>query len=385
MKESLKDIVRDSVKNLYFEGSADIPVSEIEISIPKKREFGDYSSNIAMILTKELKKKPRDIAEQISEDLSSSHAELFKKVEIAGPGFLNFFINEASLMDELAVIENQAENFGHSNIGAGSKIILEFVSANPTGFLHLGHARNAVVGDGISNILKASGYDVTKEFYINDAGRQIEMLGISVLCKYKEIFCMESEFPEDGYKGSYITDIANEIKEQIGDKLLKEQSEDSALDYCMNIAKDRLLQDIKDDLEKAGIYFDNWYSEKENLHGHNDKITQIINSLEKNKALENKDGALWFKATEFGEQQDWVLIKSDGSPTYFIADIAYHNEKIERGFDKLINIWGADHHSHISRLKASIKALGHDETILDVPLIQFVRLVSEGKEVKMSK
>ena len=385
MKESLKDIVRESVSSLYFEGSSEIPVSDIEISIPKKREFGDYSSNIAMLLTKPLKKKPREIAEQISENLSTSHADLFKKVEIAGPGFLNFFINESSLMTELQIIEQQTDKFGHLDSVQGQKIIVEFVSANPTGFLHLGHARNAVVGDAISNILKASGFDVTKEFYINDAGRQIEMLGTSVLCKYKEIFGIESEFPEDGYKGSYISDIANEINEQIGDKLLKEKSEQSALEYCRNFAKDRLLQDIKDDLGKAGIYFDNWYSEKENLHGKNNKISQIIDSLEKNKALENKDGALWFKATEFGEQQDWVLIKSDGSPTYFIADIAYHNEKIERGFNRLINIWGADHHSHISRLKASIKALGHDESILDVPLIQFVRLVSEGKEVKMSK
>nr|NIP37756.1 arginine--tRNA ligase [Candidatus Dadabacteria bacterium]NIS07485.1 arginine--tRNA ligase [Candidatus Dadabacteria bacterium]NIV41791.1 arginine--tRNA ligase [Candidatus Dadabacteria bacterium]NIY21124.1 arginine--tRNA ligase [Candidatus Dadabacteria bacterium] len=387
MKESLKDIVRESVKNLYFEDSADIPVTDIEISIPKKREFGDYSSNIAMVLTKPLKKKPRDIAEQLSENLSTSHTELFKKVEIAGPGFLNFFVNESSLMSELEVIEEQGNKFGQVDIGEGRKIIVEFVSANPTGFLHLGHARNAVVGDGISNILKACGYDVTKEFYINDAGRQIDMLGVSVLCKYKEIFGTEAQLPEDGYKGSYITDIANEIKEQLGDKLLKDESEQSALDYCRNFAKDRLLQDIKDDLGKAGIYFDNWFSEKEGLHGENEsnRISQIKKQLQKNNALENKDGALWFKATEYGEQQDWVLIKSDGSPTYFIADIAYHNEKIERGFDRLINIWGADHHSHISRLKAAIQALGYDKNILDVPLIQFVRLVSEGKEVKMSK
>ncbi len=340
-----------------------------------------------MVLTKPLKKKPRDIAEQLSENLSTSHTELFKKVEIAGPGFLNFFVNESSLMSELEVIEEQGNKFGQVDIGEGRKIIVEFVSANPTGFLHLGHARNAVVGDGISNILKACGYDVTKEFYINDAGRQIDMLGVSVLCKYKEIFGTEAQLPEDGYKGSYITDIANEIKEQLGDKLLKDESEQSALDYCRNFAKDRLLQDIKDDLGKAGIYFDNWFSEKEGLHGENEsnRISQIKKQLQKNNALENKDGALWFKATEYGEQQDWVLIKSDGSPTYFIADIAYHNEKIERGFDRLINIWGADHHSHISRLKAAIQALGYDKNILDVPLIQFVRLVSEGKEVKMSK
>jgi len=387
MKESLKNIVRDSVENLFFSNKDDFPILDIEISIPKKREFGDYSSNIAMVLTKMLKKKPRDIAEHISDKLSTSHPVLFKKIEIAGPGFLNFFIDEASLMSELEEIEKQGDYFGQTDLGQGQKVIVEFVSANPTGYLHLGHARNAVVGDGVSNILKACGYDVTTEFYINDTGRQIEMLGVSVYRKYQQIFGADIEIPEDGYMGSYIADIANEINNQIGDELIKNETEQESLDFCKNYAKDRLLVDIKDDLSKAGIYFDRWFSEKEGLHGKKEKnrIDPIKKRLEKNNALEKKDNALWFKATEFGDTQDWVLIKSDGTPTYFIADIAYHNEKIERGFDKLINIWGADHHSHIGRLKSAIKALGYDESILQVLLIQFVRLVSNGKEVSMSK
>jgi len=387
MKESLKNIVRDSVENLFFSNKDDFPILDIEISIPKKREFGDYSSNIAMVLTKMLKKKPRDIAEHISDKLSTSHPVLFKKIEIAGPGFLNFFIDEASLMSELEEIEKQGDYFGQTDLGQGQKVIVEFVSANPTGYLHLGHARNAVVGDGVSNILKACGYDVTTEFYINDTGRQIEMLGVSVYRKYQQIFGADIEIPEDGYKGSYIADIANEINNQIGDELIKNETEQESLDFCKNYAKDRLLVDIKDDLSKAGIYFDKWFSEKEGLHGKKEKnrIDPIKKRLEKNNALEKKDNALWFKATEFGDTQDWVLIKSDGTPTYLIADIAYHNEKIERGFDKLINIWGADHHSHIGRLKSAIKALGYDESILQVLLIQFVRLVSNGKEVSMSK
>jgi len=387
MKESLKNIVRDSVENLFFSNKDDFPILDIEISIPKKREFGDYSSNIAMVLTKMLKKKPRDIAEHISDKLSTSHPVLFKKIEIAGPGFLNFFIDETSLMSELEEIERQGDYFGQTDLGQGQKVIVEFVSANPTGYLHLGHARNAVVGDGVSNILKACGYDVTTEFYINDTGRQIEMLGVSVYRKYQQIFGSDIEIPEDGYKGSYIADIANEINNQIGDELIKNDREEESLDFCKNYAKDRLLVDIKDDLSKAGIYFDRWFSEKEGLHGKKEKnrIDPIKKQLEKNNALEKKDNALWFKATEFGDTQDWVLIKSDGTPTYFIADIAYHNEKIERGFDKLINIWGADHHSHIGRLKSAIKALGYDESILQVLLIQFVRLVSNGKEVSMSK
>jgi len=387
MKDSLKNIVRDTVENLFSPNRDDFPIPDIEISIPKKREFGDYSSNIAMVLTKQLKIQPRAIAEQISEKLSTSHSDLFKKVEIAGPGFLNFFINEISIMSELLEIEKQGNSFGDIDLGKGEKIIVEFVSANPTGYLHLGHARNAVVGDAIANILKASGYDVTKEYYINDAGRQIEMLGVSVFRKYQQIFGIENEIPEDGYRGGYITEIANEINNQIGDKLIQNEKEEESLDYCKNYAKDRLLENIKDDLSKASIYFDNWYSEKDRLHGKNEKnrINLVIKQLEENKALENKDNALWFKATKFGEKQDWVLIKSDSTPTYFIADIAYHNEKIERGFDKLLNIWGADHHSHISRLKSAIKALGYDESILEVLLIQFVRLVSDGKEVSMSK
>lgn len=387
MKESLKNIVRDSVENLFFSNKDDFSILDIEISIPKKREFGDYSSNIAMVLAKVLKKKPRDIAEHISDKLSTSHPVLFKKIEIAGPGFLNFFIDETSLMSELEEIEKQGDCFGQTDLGQGQKVIVEFVSANPTGYLHLGHARNAVVGDGVSNILKACGYDVTTEFYINDTGRQIEMLGVSVYRKYQQIFGADIEIPEDGYKGSYIADIANEINNQIGDELIKNETEQESLDFCKNYAKDRLLVDIKDDLSKAGIYFDKWFSEKEGLHGKKEKnrIDPIKKRLEKNNALEKKDNALWFKATEFGDTQDWVLIKSDGTPTYLIADIAYHNEKIERGFDKLINIWGADHHSHIGRLKSAIKALGYDQSILQVLLIQFVRLVSNGKEVSMSK
>jgi arginyl-tRNA synthetase len=387
MKETLKNIVRGSVEHLFLSDEDDFSISDIEISIPKKREFGDYSSNIAMVLTKQIKKQPRVIAEQISSELSASYPNLFKKIEIAAPGFLNFFINEASLMSELEEIEKQGDTFGQVDLGKGQKIIVEFVSANPTGFLHLGHARNAVVGDVISNILKAAGYDVTKEFYINDAGRQIDMLGVSVFRKYQQIFGIEKEIPEDGYRGSYITDIANEINGRVGDELLKNETEQKSLDFCKNYAVDRLLKDIRDDLNKAGIHFDTWFSEKEGLHGENEKsrINLVKKQLQENKALEDKDNALWFKATEFGEKQDWVLIKSDGTPTYFIADIAYHNEKIERGFDILINIWGADHHSHISRLKSAIKALGYDESVLEVLLIQFVRLVSDGKEVSMSK
>lgn len=387
MKDSLKEIVKKTVQNLYSADSNSLSEIDIEISIPKKREFGDYATNIAMVLTKELKKKPRDIAEQISKTLSESHSDIFKQVEIAGPGFINFFINEESLMAELKAIETEGDKFGEINIGKGKKVIVEFVSANPTGYLHLGHARNAVVGDAVSNILKTAGYCVTKEFYVNDAGRQIDMLGISVLSKYKQLHGIDAEIPEDGYMGSYITEIAEEIKEQVAGRLIKNKSEEQALQFCKDFGKDRLLDDIKVDLSRAGIEFDNWYSEKEGIHkeGDENKITLITKELEKHNALENKDGALWFKATEYGDSQDWVLIKSDGSPTYFITDIAYHNEKIERGFDKLINIWGADHHSHINRLKCSLKALGYEESILEVLLIQFVRLVSEGKEVKMSK
>lgn len=389
MKEDIIKVVSQSVEkignNLNF---PDLSV-DIEVGMPKRKEFGDFSVNTAMLIANKIGKKPREVAELIIENLPEEKDELFNKIEIAGPGFINFYVKEEAIVNKLLQIEAGGEEFGTSNLGNGEKVLVEFVSANPTGFLHMGHSRNAVVGDTVARILSASGYDVTKEFYINDAGRQMNLLGESVLIRYKELFGQSEELPEDGYKGDYVKDIACQIKADKGDSLLQDSAE-QASEYCKQLAKGILLEEIKKDLADINIVFDEWYSEVENIHtvldqSEDTKLNQIKALLNSKGVLEEREGALWFKATEFGDTQDWVLIKSDGSPTYFLADIAYHLDKYERGFDTLINVWGADHHSHVSRLKAALSSIGLDDSRFNVLLIQFVRLMREGKEVAMSK
>jgi arginyl-tRNA synthetase len=392
MKKDVERLVTESVENIRKKNDfLDFPV-QIEVEIPKKREFGDFSTNIALILAGKLKKKPREVAELIIQNLPEEGKNLFRKVEIAGAGFINFFIKEEAVINKLTEIEKLGESFGNSDIGRGERVLVEFVSANPTGYLHMGHARNAAIGDAISNILTAAGFDVTREFYINDAGRQVELLGISVYRRYEELFGIKKGMPEDGYYGEYIKEIAEEVKEKRGDSLLVEEpSQQEAIEYCKEYAKNRLLEEMKKDLEDFNVNFDSWYSEENELHrplrefGGENKLSIIKNELRERDALEEKDGALWFKASNFGDSQDWVLVKRDGSSTYFLSDIAYHYDKIRRGFKRLVNVWGADHHGHVARLKAALRALGVDDSCLEVVLIQFVRLIREGQEVSMSK
>lgn len=390
MKEDIQKAVSESIEAIESRGFVFSPV-EVSITVPKKREFGDFSTNIALVLGGEIKKSPREVAKLIIENIPKERKSLFKKIEIAGPGFINFFIEEEAIATKLMEIERLGENFGNSDIGNRERVLVEFVSANPTGYLHLGHARNAAVGDAISEVLKATGFDVRREFYINDAGRQMELLGLSVYRKYEELFGIKKEMPEDGYYGEYIKEIAGEIKDKREDELLGEAREEEALSYCREYAKSRLLDEIKKDLDDLGVTFDNWYSEWEELYrplpeleGKN-RIDCIKNELGMRHALEEKDGALWFRASRFGDSQDWVLVKRDGSFTYFFSDITYHYDKIRRGFKRLINVWGADHHGHIARLKAALRTLGFDDSRLEVILIQFVRLIREGREVSMSK
>lgn len=390
MKEDIERVVLKSVESIGKKTNlADLPV-EVEVDIPKRKEFGDFSINTAMVLAKKMGKNPRQVAELIIENLPGERDRLFRKVEIAGAGFINFFVREDAIVSKLEDITRLGKAFGASDIGEGLKVLVEFVSANPTGYLHMGHARNAVVGDTISNILSASGYEVTKEFYINDAGRQMELLGESVFARYTELFGKTAEIPEDGYKGDYVKEIASEIKEIEGESLL-DRPRDESLALAREFAREKLLGFIKEDLAGIGVSFDVWYSEKEHIHGYGDngsapgKLGGIKKRLADRGALEEKDGALWFAATKYGDAQDWVLVKSDGSPTYFLADIAYHADKFERGFQSLINVWGADHHGHVSRLKAALKALGYDDSRFSVVLIQFVRLMRHGEEVSMSK
>ncbi len=390
MKEDIQRVVLESVESIGKKiNLSDLP-AEIEVGIPKRKEFGDFSVNTAMVLAKKMGKNPRQVAELIIENLPNEKDSLFKKIEIAGAGFINFFVREEALVNKLADVARLGEKYGESGLGNGISVLVEYVSANPTGYLHMGHARNAVVGDTISNILSASGYKVTREFYINDAGRQMELLGVSVYARYRELFDQKAEIPEDGYKGDYVKEIASEIKELKGDSLLKEPERESVA-YCMDFARGKLLGFIRKDLEDTGVYFDEWYSEKENIHGFSEngivkgKLGEIKERLAEKGALEEKEGALWFAATRYGDTQDWVIVKSDGSPTYFLSDIAYHADKFERGFESLINVWGADHHGHVTRLKAALRALGLDDSRFNVVLIQFVRLMRKGEEVSMSK
>jgi len=389
MKEDIQRVVLESVESLGRKaGIEDLP-AEIEVGVPKRKEFGDFSVNTAMILAKVMRENPRRVAELIVENLPAEKEELFKKVEIAGAGFINFFVKEEAMVHKLEEIRKLDRRYGCSSLGEGQKVLVEFVSANPTGMLHMGHARNAVVGDTISSILSASGYEVTREFYINDAGRQMDLLGESVLARYRELEGEEADIPEDGYKGEYVKEIAREIKNEKGDLLNEKSSSESLAEYLREYAEKKLLECIKQDLEDIGVRFDEWYSERENIHSLNgaqkSKLEDVRETLQAKGALEEKDGALWFMATRYGDSQDWVLIKSDGSPTYFLADIAYHMDKYERGYGNIINVWGADHHGHVSRLKAALMALGLEPSRFNVVLIQFVRLMRGGEEVSMSK
>jgi arginyl-tRNA synthetase len=390
MKEEIREAVHKALDNLGLD--IEHMGYRIEIDIPKKREFGDFSTNIALILAKNAGKNPHEVAELIIQNLPEDGKRLFKRVEIAGAGFINFFIKELAIISKLTQIERLGEGYGLSTLGKGEKVLVEFVSANPTGYLHMGHARNACVGDAISNLLDAVGYNVTREFFINDAGRQIELLGDSVYRSYEELFGIENESLEDGYQGDYIKEIALKIKNENGDALLADKSRrGNSIEFCKDYAKKILLDEIREDLEIIGVSFDRWYSEKHELYSpirdkdNENLIDIILNKLDERGVISHKDGAIWFEASKFGDSQDWVLVKKDGSYTYFVSDIAYHYNKMKRGFGELINVWGADHHGHVNRIKAAMRALGFDDSYLRVVLIQFVRLLTEGKEASMSK
>lgn len=371
LKLMIKNMVIDVLKKLNI--SYD---NEIIIEVPKDSKNGDFSCNIAMQLAKALKDNPRNIAEKIAGCLKEN--QKIEKVEIAGPGFINIFLTKECIISGVPKIINEDENYGKSSIGNNKKVNLEFVSANPTGILHVGTARGAAYGDDLANILSFAGFDVTKEYYVNDAGNQINNLGISIKERYKELCGLDSHMPEDGYYGSEIIDIAKEIYNEF-----KENKLDTDLEYFKEYGVSYLLNIIKDDLSNFGVTFDVWTSEKDIR-----KKGRIEESLEifKQKDLTyEKDDALFLKTTLYGDDKDRVLVKSDKSLTYLVPDIAYHLDKFDRGYDYLVDVFGADHHSYISRLKASIEALGYDKDKLEVRLLQMVRLLKSGELVKMSK
>ncbi len=351
----------------------------VEISIPPQESLGDISTNISMSLAKHLKKPPVEIANEIMSKIDGEG--IFEKISIAPPGFINFIFSRNYLYRFLKDLIRE-KRVPLINRGRGIKTQIEFVSANPTGPLHLGHGRGAALGMAISNLLKKGGYEVVREYYINDAGRQVRLLGESVFAKYMEIIGEEYRFPEDGYKGEYIKDVAMEIYRRIGDRY-RNADFNEVEEFFVRTSVDIMMDRIRDDLHAFGIVFDNFRSEK-GLY-ESGEVQKTLSVLESLGFIYERDGAVWFNSKRFGDDKDRVLRKSDGEYTYFTSDIAYHKDKIDRGFDYLINIWGADHHGYEGRVRSALKALGYPDEKLKILFVQMVNLMRGGKPVQMSK
>lgn len=374
---SLKHALKDAVSKAFGQ---ELQEDNIVIEIPKDKSHGDYSTNVAMQLTRILKNNPRKIAEGIMEALDKDAADI-ESCEIAGPGFINFKIKNTSLAKIIETVLAQGDDFGHNETGHNIKVNVEYVSANPTGDLHLGHARGAAWGDSITRLMKASGYDVCREYYVNDAGNQIINLGKSLQARYREHMGLDFVLPEDGYHGEDVKKIAIELAETYKDAYVEENEEN--LKFFKEKGIEFELNKIKRDLDYFRVHFDVWSSEQKIRD--DGKVEAALKVLDEKGMTYEKDGALWFATTKFNDDKDRVLRKTDGSYTYLVPDIAYHKDKLDRGFDMLVDLLGADHHGYIPRLKASIEALGNDPEKLQVDIIQMVRLVENGEEVKMSK
>lgn len=379
VKERLKDEIKATVLKAGLAEEAQIP--PVILEVPKEKAHGDYSTNMAMQLARVAKKAPRVIAEELVKQFDQTKASI-EKIEIAGPGFINFYMNNSYLTELIPTILEAGERYGEVNIGNNQKVQVEFVSANPTGDLHLGHARGAAVGDSLCNILKKAGYDVSREYYINDAGNQINNLALSVEARYFQALGMDRDMPEDGYHGADIIEIGKKLAEEFGDKFVQ-MSDEERFDAFRQYGLKYEMEKLKQDLKNFRVEFDVWYSETSLYQ--NGKIDEALATLREKGHIYESDGATWFRSTTFGDDKDRVLIKQDGSYTYLTPDIAYHQDKLKRGFEKLINIWGADHHGYIPRMKAAIEALGYNPDTLEVEIIQLVSLFKNGEKMKMSK
>lgn len=370
IKQEVQEILKKSLTNLQIDYE-----KEIEVSIPKDKNHGDYSTNIALSLAKSLKDNPINIANKIKDNIQS---EIISKIEVLSPGFINIFISEQYLLKSINTIIKENTNYGKSNLGQGKKVNIEFVSANPTGILHLGHGRGATYGDNLARIMTFTGYDVTKEYYVNDAGNQMNNLGISIKVRYQNLYNIDATLPEDGYHGQEIIDIAKKIKEEYQDTKLNED-----IPFFKKYGLNILLDKIKKDLDIYRVNFD-VFSSEQSLYDRG-LVEKVITKLKNDNHCYIEDGALWLKTMDYGDEKNRVLIKSDGNYTYLLPDIAYHCDKIERGFDELIDVLGADHHGYIDRLKASLEMMGKDSGILDIKILQMVRLIKDNEELKLSK
>ena len=376
IKSKIKEIVdhcfSEGVRLGHWTEAAD---GRYTIEVPKREGQGDFSTNFAMVAAGVDKRKPRDLAGPFAELLGSQ--PMIDRVEIAGPGFINLFINKAIWATVLAPIYEQDERFGSSDTGGGRRVLVEFVSANPTGPLSVGHGRNAVLGDAIARVLAASGYAVQREYYFNDAGRQMRILGESTKARYLELQGLPNTFPEDGYQGDYIYDIARAMITDGGDSF-----KDAEVTIFKDRAQQAIFADIDATLKRIGIGFDTYFNEHTLYE--DGRINEVVDTLRARDLVYEKEGATWFKTSEFGQEQDRVIIKGTGEPTYRLPDIAYHCDKFKRGYDWMINVFGSDHIATVPDVMAGIRALGYDDSRITVVLYQFVTLLRDGKQVKMS-
>ncbi|BAU26423.1 arginyl-tRNA synthetase [Aneurinibacillus soli] len=379
MKSTIVEQIKQAVSKAGIVEAGQIP--DFVLELPKDKQHGDYATNIAMQLTRIARKNPRQIAEQIVEAIDKEAASI-AKIEIAGPGFINFYMDNRYLTNVVGQAIKAGDTYGRTNAGNGKKVQVEFVSANPTGSLHLGHARGAAFGDALCNVLDLAGYAVSREYYINDAGNQIVNLARSIEARYFQARGEERDMPEDGYYGQDIIEFGKELAAKDGDKYAK-MSDEERFTFFRNWGRDKELEKIKIDLADFRVKFDEWFSETSLYE--TDEVERIVEVLREKGYVYDEDGATWLRSTDFGDDKNRVLIKQDGSYTYLTPDIAYHQNKFNRGFDQLINIWGADHHGYIPRMKAAMQCLGYDADQLVVLINQMVSLYQGGEKVKMSK
>ncbi len=381
MKKTLTELVSNSIRRCMDKGllnSREIPPLIVES--PKEKSHGDYATNIALVMTAREGRPSHEVAQIIVDQLEDED-KVIEEAKVAGPGFINFFLKKEVWYSVLDEIEGRGDDFGKGEIGEGRRVQIEFISANPTGPLHVGHGRGAAIGDVLANILEACGYRVFREYYINDVGSQMNTLGKSVFLRYLNALGKEVEFPDYCYQGDYIAEIAKKAIKEKKDAYLRYTQEESIQSLASFGAND-ILGGIKGDLDRFGVHFDGWFSEK--VLYREKKVARAIEDLRERGLVYEKDGASWLKTSQYGDEKDRVLVKADGETTYFASDVAYHKDKLDRGFDALINIWGADHHGYVPRMKASLMAMGRDEAVLRIVLVQLVSLMRNGKPVAMS-
>ena len=382
VKERVLDVLQRALQAAKQKGQLKVEsMPVLSLDLPKRPEWGDLASTVAMTLASLEQRSPLDVAHIIADNMPDRDA-VFDRVEIAKPGFLNLTVKRDLWLQVLLDIERHGASYGRSDLGKGKRVLVEFVSANPTGPLHVGHGRGAAVGQAVANLLDAAGYAVEREFYINDAGRQMKLLGASVYARYRERNGRPASFPDDGYRGAYIETVAADLQQKAGIALL-DMPADQAEEQCRDIAARELLAMIRDDLQRFGITFDSWFSETSLVQS--GAVDRNLKELESRGLLFEQDGAFWFKSSAFGDEKDRVVRKQEGDYTYLASDIAYHRDKLLRGYDQLVDVWGADHHGYIPRMEAVMQAYGHPKERLRVVLVQMVNLLRAGHKIEMSK